>query len=123
MSLGKQEDRYAEEAPQARRDRREAAAGRCTGLAGAIIADAICSIGMTGVSYDRWRREFGGLKSDQVKLMKELEAENARLRRAIADQTLDKLILKEAASGNWWTSRIAVPPNAGSRADATMRRN
>jgi hypothetical protein len=52
-------------------------------------------------SYYRWRREFGGLKTDQVKRMKELEAENARLRRAVADLTLDKLILKEAASGNW----------------------
>ena len=48
-----------------------------------------------------WRREFGGLKSDHVKRMKELEAENARLRRAVADLTLHKLILKEAASGNW----------------------
>ena len=64
-------------------------------------ADAIRSIGVTEVSYYRWRREFGGLKSDQVKRMKELEAENARLRRAVADLTLDKLILKEAASGNW----------------------
>ena len=56
---------------------------------------------MTEVSYYRWRREFGGLKTDQVKRMKELEAENARLRRAVADLTLDKLILKEAASGNY----------------------
>ena len=48
----------------------------------------------------RWRRECGGLRSDQVKRMKELEAENARLRRAVADLTLDKLILKEGASGN-----------------------
>jgi putative transposase len=68
---------------------------------GQSIADAIRSIGVTEVSYYRWRREFGGLKSDQVKRMKELEAENARLRRAVADLTLDKLILKEAASGNW----------------------
>ena len=68
---------------------------------GQAVADAIRSIGVTEVSYYRWRREFGGLKSDQVKRMKELEAENARLRRAVADLTLDKLILKEAASGNW----------------------
>lgn len=68
---------------------------------GQPVADAIRSIGVTEVSYYRWRREFGGLKSDQVKRMKELEAENARLRRAVADLTLDKLILKEAASGNW----------------------
>lgn len=68
---------------------------------GQSVADAIRSIGVTEVSYYRWRREFGGLKTDQVKRMKELEAENARLRRAIADLTLDKLILKEAASGNY----------------------
>jgi putative transposase len=68
---------------------------------GQSVSDAIRSIGVTEVSYYRWRREFGGLKSDQVKRMKELEAENARLRRAVADLTLDKLILKEAASGNW----------------------
>ena len=68
---------------------------------GQSVADAIRSIGVTEVSYYRWRREFGGLKTDQVKRMKELEAENARLRRAVAELTLDKLILKEAASGNW----------------------
>ena len=68
---------------------------------GQSVADAIRSIGVTEVSYYRWRRAFGGLKTDQVKRMKELEAENARLRRAVADLTLDKLILKEAASGNW----------------------
>ena len=68
---------------------------------GQSVADAIRSFGVTEVSYYRWRREFGGLKTDQVKRMKELEAENARLRRAVADLTLDKLILKEAASGNY----------------------
>ena len=68
---------------------------------GQSVADAIRSIGVTEVSYYRWRREFGGLKTDQVKRRKELEAENARLRRAVADLTLDKLILKEAASGNY----------------------
>jgi len=68
---------------------------------GHAVADAIRSIGVTEVSDYRWRREFGGLKTDQVRRMKELEAENARLRRAVADLTLDKLILKEAASGNY----------------------
>lgn len=67
---------------------------------GQSVADAIRSIGFTEVSYCRWRRKFGGLKTDQVKQMKELEAENARLRPAVADLTLDKLILKKAASGN-----------------------
>ena len=65
------------------------------------VADAIRSIGVTEVTYYRWRQEFGGLKSDQVKRLKDLETENLRLRRAVAELTLDKLILKEAASGNW----------------------
>jgi hypothetical protein len=65
------------------------------------VADAIRSISVSELTYYRWRKEFGGLKIDQVKRLKDLETENARLRKAIADLTLDKLILKEAASGNW----------------------
>ena len=53
------------------------------------------------VTYYRWRQEYGGLKSDQVRRMKELERENQRLRQAVADLTLDKLILREAARGNF----------------------
>ncbi len=68
---------------------------------GKSVADAVRDIGVTEVTYCRWRQEFGGLKSDQVKRMKDLEAENARLRRAVSDLTLDKMILKEAASGNF----------------------
>ena len=67
---------------------------------GRAVADAVRSIGVTEVTYYRWRREFGGLKADQVKRLKELEAENARLRKAVADLTLDKQILAEAARGN-----------------------
>ncbi|MPR13761.1 IS3 family transposase, partial [Microvirga tunisiensis] len=66
---------------------------------GQSVADAVRAIGVTEVTYYRWRQEFGGLKSDQVKRLKDLEAENARLRRAVADLTLDKQILKEAAFG------------------------
>ena len=68
---------------------------------GRSVAEAIRSIGVTEVTYYRWRSEYGGLKGDQVKRLKELEAENTRLRRAVSDLTLEKLILKEAASGNW----------------------
>jgi putative transposase len=68
---------------------------------GQTVTDAVRAIGVTEVTYYRWRQEYGGLKSDQIKRLKELEAENARLRRAVADLTLDKLILKEAASGNY----------------------
>jgi len=68
---------------------------------GRSVADAIRSIGVTEVTYYRWRQEFGGLKSDQVKRLKDLETENTRLRRAVSDLTLDKLILQEAARGNY----------------------
>ena len=66
---------------------------------GQSIADAVRAIGVTEVTYYRWRQEYGGLKSDQVRKLKDLEAENARLRRAVSDMTLDKMILKEAARG------------------------
>ena len=68
---------------------------------GQSVADAVRVIGVTEVTYYRWRQEYGGLKSGQVRKMKDLEAENARLRRAVSDLTLDKIILKEAASGNF----------------------
>src|SRR4028118_1260454 len=66
---------------------------------GRSVAEAVRAIGATEVTYYRWRREFGGLKSDQVKRLKELEAENARLRRAVSDLTLDKQILQEDSRG------------------------
>ncbi len=68
---------------------------------GKPAAEAIRAIGVTEVTYYRWRNEFGGLKGDQVKRLKELETENSRLRRAVSDLTLDKLILTEAAKGNF----------------------
>jgi putative transposase len=68
---------------------------------GHSVAEAIRSIGVSEVTYYRWRQEFGGLKSDQVKRLKDLETENTRLRRAVSDLTLDKLILQEAARGNY----------------------
>ena len=67
---------------------------------GRTVADAVRSIGVTEVTYYLWRKEFGGLKVDQVKRLKDLETENQRLRKAVADLTLDKLILAEAARGN-----------------------
>ena len=68
---------------------------------GQNIADAIRQIGVSEVTYYRRRQEYGGLKTEQVKHLKELETENARLRKAISDLTLDKLILQEAARGNF----------------------
>ncbi len=68
---------------------------------GKSAAEAVRAIGVTEATYYRWRQEFGGLKGDQVRRLKELEAENARLRRAVSDLTVEKQILKEAARGNF----------------------
>ena len=68
---------------------------------GRSVAEAVRSIGVTPFTCYRWRKEFGGLKTDQVKRLKELEKENERLRKAVSDLTLEKLILREAASGNF----------------------
>ncbi|KQT56118.1 transposase [Aureimonas sp. Leaf460] len=68
---------------------------------GRSTADAVRSIGVTEVTYYRWRKEFDGLKVDQVKRRKDLKTQNQRLRKAVADLTLDKLILAEAARGNY----------------------
>ncbi len=68
---------------------------------GRTVAEGARAIGVTEATYYRWRAEYGGLKLDQVRRLKQLEQENSRLRRAISDLTLEKLILKEAASGNF----------------------
>jgi transposase-like protein len=68
---------------------------------GISVSQASKQIGVVEQTYYRWRREYGGLKVAQAKRFKELEKENTRLRRAVADLTLDKLILKEAARGNF----------------------
>lgn len=68
---------------------------------GRSVGEAARAIGVTEQSYYRWRKEYGGLRMDQARRLKELERENGRLRKAVADLTLDKLILKEAASGNF----------------------
>ena len=68
---------------------------------GKSTAEAVRVIGVTAATYGRWRHAFGGLKGGQVRRLGELEAENARLRRAVSDLTVEKLILKEAARGNF----------------------
>ena len=68
---------------------------------GVPIADAVRQISVTQQTYYRWRKQYGGMIRDQLKRLKELETENQRLRRAVSDLTLDKLILKEAARGNY----------------------
>jgi transposase-like protein len=68
---------------------------------GKPIADAVRQIGVTVQTYYRWRKEYGGMNRDQLKRLKVLESENHRLRRAVSDLTLDKMILTEAARGNF----------------------
>jgi len=68
---------------------------------GNSVAHASKQIGVTEQTYYRWRKEYGGLKSDQAKRLKELEKENASLKRLLADAELDKAILREAANPNF----------------------
>ena len=68
---------------------------------GQTVGQVCRVLGVSEQSYYRWRREYGGLKIDQAKRLKDLTKENVRLRRAISDLTLDKLILKEALEGNY----------------------
>ena len=68
---------------------------------GSTISEACRKIGVTEQTYYRWRKEYGGLRVDQARKLKELEKENTRLKKLVADLSLDNAILKEAASGNF----------------------
>jgi Transposase. len=68
---------------------------------GISIAEASRKIGVTQQTYYRWRKEYGGLRIEQAKRLKSLEKENARLKKLVADLSLDNAILKEAAEGNF----------------------
>ncbi len=68
---------------------------------GKSIAQASRDLGITEQTYYRWRKEYGGMKISQARRLKELEQENSRLKRAVADLTPDKLILREALEGNY----------------------
>ena len=68
---------------------------------GQTIGQVVKKLGITEQTYYRWRKEYGGLRTDQAKRLKELEKENARLKKLVANQALDMEIFKEAASGNF----------------------
>ena len=68
---------------------------------GMSMADAIRQIGVTEVTYYRWRKEYGGIRVEQARKLKDLEKENTRLKKLVADLSLDNSILKEAARGNF----------------------
>ena len=65
------------------------------------VPEVVKELGIHEVTYYRWRKEYGGMRVNQMKRLKELEKENSRLRRAVSDLTLDKMILQEAAEGNF----------------------
>jgi|TARA_B100000315_G_scaffold17067_1_gene15196 transposase-like protein len=68
---------------------------------GQTTGEVCRGLGISEQSYYRWRREYGGLRTDQARRLKVLEKENVRLRKAVSDLTLDKLILEEALEGNY----------------------
>ncbi len=68
---------------------------------GMKVAEVVRELGIHEVTYYRWRKEYGGMRVNQMKRLKELEQENARLSKAVSDLTLDKMILQEAAKGNF----------------------
>ena len=68
---------------------------------GATVGEVIRRLGVSSITYYRWRREYGGMRLDQAKRLKNLEKENTRLKRLLAEAEIDKAILKEAAEGNW----------------------
>ncbi len=78
---------------------------------GQAAVDVVRKLGITEQTYYRWRKEYGGLRVDQAKRLKELEKENGRLKRLLAEQALDNAILKEAASGNFRARPVGAGPS------------
>ena len=68
---------------------------------GMKVPEVVRELGIHEITYYRWRKEYGGMRVNQMKRLKELEKENSRLRKAVSDLTLDKMILQEAAKGNF----------------------
>ena len=73
---------------------------------GKTVAESVKKIGVTKQTYYRWKKKFGGLRVDQAKRLKELEKENSRLKRLLADAELDKAILREVAEGRPWAAQL-----------------
>lgn len=69
--------------------------------AGKTISEVVQHLGISEATYHRWRNQYGGMKSEEAKRLKELELENARLKKLLAEAELDKAMLKEIASENW----------------------
>ena len=91
---------------------------------GQSVAEAVRSIGVTQVTYCRWRKEFGGLKTDYGKRLKELEKENERLRKAVSDVTIEKLFLRGEAQGRMPRSpKVCVGKTPERRPSPSLRRS
>lgn len=88
---------------------------------GLAVADACRKLGITEQTYYRWKKEYGGLRVDQAKRLKGLEQENARLKRLVADLSLDNSILKEVAAGNFSARPDAEKPSAMRRRGSRSR--
>ena len=97
---------------------REAEVGLANGKTVAMVSR---ELGISEQTYYRWRQEFWGMKVDQARRFKELEKENARLKRAVANLTVDKLILEEATKGNFWVKSRVVCKSEGKLLDASVR--
>ena len=69
--------------------------------AGKTIAEVVQALGVSEQTYYRWKKKYGGMQAEEAKRLKELEAENSRLKKLLAEAELDKAMLKELASGNW----------------------
>ena len=89
---------------------------------GQTVVEAVRQIGVTEQTYYRWRNEYGGLSVDQARRLKQLEQENVRLKRALADLTLDKQILKEAVEGNFCALLGAADAWSASRNGSRSRK-
>ncbi len=92
---------HEQEAVQHGADHSDAPGGGGRAGQGPLGGEVAKQLGITDQTYYRWRKEYGGIKTDQAKRLKELERENARLKKVVADLTLDKAILEEAANPNW----------------------
>src|SRR5512141_510445 len=100
--LVQEELEHGEEETQCRADRRDPAADRSRSSNHKPTGQACREAGITEQTYYRWRKEYGGLKLEQARRMKQLEKENARLRRLVTDLSLEKQVLKEVAEGYFW---------------------
>jgi transposase-like protein len=89
--------------------------------AGKTVAQACQALGVSEQAFHRWRNQYGGMKADEAKRLRELEQENARLKRLVAELSLDKQMLQEVVKGKSWPRRKGATPPARSRRASVCR--